>query len=63
VALHQTAFVYKHDEIGDVVERLCGRNCKCRIQNLLLSTTKTFFAEYQMQNSMHLLLVAVSNVI
>jgi len=33
-SLHQAAFAYKYGEKGDVIERRCGSNCKCRFQNL-----------------------------
>jgi hypothetical protein len=62
MALHQAAFAYKHAEKGCVIERRWGSNWKCRFQNLFCSTTKTFFAIYQMQNSIRILLQAVSNV-
>src|SRR5205823_5676310 len=63
MALHQAAFACKHGGKGDVIERRCGSNCKCRFQNLCYSTTKTFFAIYEMQNSILILLIAVSNVV
>ena len=51
MALHQAAFADLHGEKGDVIERRYGSNCKCRFENLCYSTTKTFFAIYQIQNS------------
>jgi len=34
MAFRQAAFAYNHGDKGDVIERGCGRNCKCGFQNL-----------------------------